>query len=85
MADLQNRLTPDQRKILRRMAQEPGDGHLTAQWIAEGCGHFYDTPWASARLPSLVKRGFAENLSRGWYVITDAGRAALQPTEAADD
>lgn len=72
------KLTEKQRQILRHMAKEPGDGHLRAEWIAEGCGHFYDTIWASSALPALAKRGLVEKLGvPGWWVITTAGRAAL--------
>jgi hypothetical protein len=72
------RLTDDQRAILRVMARERGDGHMIAVWIAESCGHYYDTPWANSRLPSLIKRGLISRLGDGWYAITDAGRSLLQ-------
>lgn len=76
-------LNGDQLAILSLMAKEPGDGDLCAQWIAEGCGHAYDTPWASSRLPTLAKRGLITKLSPGWYRISDAGRALISNTEAS--
>lgn len=72
------KLPPDQATILRRAADEPGDGWLTAVWIAESCGHAYDTPWAASKLPGLAKRGLMERGGRGWWRITEAGRQALK-------
>lgn len=80
------KLTEDQRAILSYMGGPTvkfGDPYVCASWIAESCGHYYDTPWASAKLPALVKRGLVVRGQRGWYAITPAGRAALQPQEKA--
>lgn len=77
-------LTMAQREILQALANEPGDGDMCAEWIAEQCGHFYDTPWASGRLPALVRRALVQRLSKGWYRITPAGRAALSQGERED-
>lgn len=83
------KLGSEQERILRGLTNRhrygrAGDGKeegwATAQWLAEGCGHAYDTPWASSRLPGLIKRGLVERGARGYYRITDAGRAALEPT-----
>ena len=79
------KLTDDQRQILGEMAnlrKYPADNPWAcANWIAEGCRHHYDTPWASARLPGLAKRGLIERGDRGWWKITAAGRAALSAKE----
>ena len=73
------RLTEAQKAILSALDHEPGDGWLTANNIAEMCGHFYNTPWASSKLPGLVRRGLIEKDGSGYYSrITSAGRAALQ-------
>ncbi len=75
MAD---KLNDEQRQILAYLArQKPPENYHLAVWIAEGCGHYYDTAWASARLPGLLKRGLIERGGKGYYAITDAGRAAL--------
>lgn len=79
------RLTADQRKILTSLASEKGDGWCTAAWIAEDNDHWFDTPWASGKLPGLVKRGFVEKGARGWYRITPAGRAALTRNSETGD
>lgn len=71
------KLTEAQRQILAWMATQK-DNTVCAQWIAEGCGHAYDTAWASRKLPALVKRGAVEQLSPTWYAITPAGRQALK-------
>jgi hypothetical protein len=71
-------LTDEQMQILAYMARTKTGEYETAVWIAEGCGHFYDTVWAAARLPGLIRRGLIERLSRGTYLITEAGRAALR-------
>lgn len=73
---MSEKLTPDQRQILTYMATTK-DPHVCANWIAESCDHFYDTQWASSKLPGLIKRGFVDRLDRGWYAITPAGRAAI--------
>lgn len=67
-------LTDKQKAILRYLNTQP-DG-ATANWIAEGCGHFYQTSWASSAMPTLVKRGLVNSPSRGWYVLTKAGLVA---------
>ena len=70
-------LRPEQDQIIRYMATQP-EG-VRVMWIAEGCGHFYDTQWAASRLPALVKRGLvAKQGLPGWYVLTDVGRAAAR-------
>ncbi|MFG1417228.1 hypothetical protein V5F38_05365 [Xanthobacter sp. V0B-10] len=67
------KLTDEHMLILRFL----DDGQSAyAQWIAEGCGHAYDTPWAAGRLRTLSNRGLVERIGRCWR-ITDAGRAAL--------
>jgi hypothetical protein len=71
------RLNPNQRRILERLAREPGEGHMTPSWISEACGHFYRPEWANVRLKALAERGLVESVCRGWWVITDAGRAAI--------
>lgn len=73
-----SKLTPDRIKILQVLASERGEGWCTAMWIAEDCDHFFDTPWASSKIPGLVKLGYVERGDRGWYRITDAGRLSLQ-------
>ncbi|MFG1302669.1 hypothetical protein V5F34_00820 [Xanthobacter autotrophicus] len=71
-------LTEAQEQILGYMAKWKGDDAWTcAMWIAEGCKHHYDTPWAGGKLPGLVKRGLVEKGARGWYRITDSGRHLL--------
>jgi restriction endonuclease Mrr len=75
-------LTDDQSAILTEMADRQAykdrDGNVaTAQQIAEGCDHWFETEWASSRLPGLIKRGLVERVSRGCYRITEAGRAAI--------
>ena len=72
----ETKLNDDQRAILTYMNRWPGEPQYT-QWIAEGCGHSYDTPWASGRLPGLAKRGLVEKTIPGCWRITDAGREAL--------
>ncbi|MFG1284430.1 hypothetical protein [Xanthobacter autotrophicus] len=80
-------VTDHQRQILTaftnvRAFGRPGDGNgegwATAVWVAEMCDHHYDTPWASSKLPGLIKRGLVEKGQRGWYRITDAGRRLLK-------
>lgn len=72
------KLNENQRAILRYMARHKGaDGIVCANWIAECCGHAYDTPWASSKLPRLAKLGLVKKLAPGWWEITPAGRAAL--------
>ena len=65
--------------ILRAMsdARRYADGWVTPQWIAEDCDHFFESIWASGRLSGLVKRGYVKPGARGYYRITDEGRAAL--------
>lgn len=70
------KLTGEQRQILDYMARTK-DPYVCANWIAECCGHFYETEWASKRLPGLFKRGLIEKGARGWYAITPAGRTVL--------
>lgn len=82
-----SKLTDAQQAILREMSSHRRyeDGWATAQWIAESCGHYYDTPWVSSKLPNLIKRGFVERGIRGYYRITHAGRSALvQAAEKAE-
>jgi predicted transcriptional regulator len=73
-------LTEDQIKILTEMTdfRSYKNGWAMAQWIAENCGHAYDTPWASSKLQGLIRRGFVERGGRGFYRITAAGRAAIE-------
>ena len=73
------KLTDDQRTILAYLNRSPDDAQYTV-WIAEGCGHAYDTPWASGRLPGLAKRGLIEKTIPGCWRITEAGREALRKT-----
>ena len=77
------KLTADQLAILQSRSFSQGDGYSTANWIAEECGHFYETSWASARIPGLIKRGLIERGSKGWYRLADAGRAAIEAHRAA--
>jgi hypothetical protein len=57
----------------------PGtSGWSTSNWVAESCGHFYDSQWAGSQMPALVKAGYVEKGERGWYRITPAGIAALE-------
>jgi hypothetical protein len=71
--------------ILRALANEPGDGHMKTVWVAELCGHAYDTPWAAGRLSALAKRGMVTRLGGGWWKIADAGRIALSPPVAGSE
>jgi DNA-binding PadR family transcriptional regulator len=78
------KLTEAQQAILTDLAHPVRygeDGYATAQWIAESCGHFYDTPWVSSKLPGLFNRGFIEKGGRGYYRITPAGHAALEQSK----
>jgi DNA-binding PadR family transcriptional regulator len=71
-------LTHGQREILSYLArQRDPEDYQTAVWIAEGCGHFYETAWASSKLPALLRRGLIQRGGKGYYAITPAGRAAL--------
>lgn len=76
------KLSPDHITILTYMAREfrrnPANGFTRPVWIAESCGHAYDTGWASSRLPTLLRNGLIERGGLvGHYRITDAGIAAL--------
>lgn len=71
------KLTEEQTAILRSRSFRQGPGHSCAQWIAEECGQSYNTPWASSRLPGLMKRGLVERISPGWYQLTPEARALL--------
>lgn len=73
------KLTEAQITILREMSntRRYEDGWAMAQWIAESCGHAYDTPWVSGKLPGLIRRGFVERGIRGNYRLTDLGRSAI--------
>ncbi len=70
-------LKDDHIQILRYLVAHEYEGVQDTVWIAEGCGHWYNTPWASSRLAILKKRGLVENRVRGSWSITDAGKAAL--------
>jgi predicted transcriptional regulator len=76
---MSRKLTSDQTAILRDMINDRRyeDGWATANWIAENCGHAYETSWASSKIPGLIKRGLIERGIRGYYRITTAGRSAL--------
>jgi len=77
------KLTEDQITILRYMSYHHGDDAWNlAKWVAEGCGHAYDTPWASSRLRQLVHKGLVEK-GVGYWRITDKGRGTLASIEAA--
>ena len=84
-------LNPDCLAILAEMANRrhypDTDGNLaTAKWVAESCGHFYDTPWCSKRLPGLIKRGYVERTGlRGYYRITELGRSALAQSKGGEN
>jgi len=67
------KLTDDHKRILRYVSKEPA----LAQWVAEGCDHAYETPWASSRLRSLAKRRLVERIGIYWH-LTPAGRTALE-------
>lgn len=81
----EQKLNGAQRQILTEMAtaqryeQEP----VTAMWIAESSDHWFDTPWASSKLPTLIRRGFVEKVDRIHYRITaspiPAGRLSHDP------
>jgi hypothetical protein len=73
-------LNADQIKILTYLRTQPEGA--CAQWIAEGCGHFYETGWASGRMPTLVRRELVNKLSPGWYQLSKAGHAAIVIDEA---
>ena len=76
-------MTPEQIIILRYLATVPGDDAWNLSvWVAEGCGHAFDTPWAGSRLPQLLRRGYVEKGGGGYWRITDAGRAALAEVPA---
>lgn len=85
MTTTQQKLTIEQEGILRDMTNKRryADGWATANWVAESCGHYYETKWASSRLQGLIKRGYVERGARGYYRITDAGRTALATKESA--
>ena len=77
-------LTEDHKKILAFLARHDATvGAQYAQWIAEACGHAYDTPWATHRMNTLAHYGLVEHLESKAWRITDAGRAAL--ATAKDD
>lgn len=66
-------ITEDHMTILRYLQ----DGQTAyAQWIAEGCGHAYETPWAAGRLRTLFNCGLVKRVGRCWC-ITDAGQGEL--------
>lgn len=69
------KLSEKQLQILRYMATQRDGAY--ALWIAEGCGNYYNTEWASSSLTTLRRRGFVECPTRGWYVLTEAGRSAI--------
>lgn len=79
------KLTEAQQAILRTLAAERGEGWMLAAWIAERNGHFYDTPWASGKLPTLLRHRIIEKSGKGYYRITEAGRAALAAMEGKSD
>jgi hypothetical protein len=68
-------ITSGQRQILAYLARHAAEGAQNIEWIADGCGHRYDRPWASSRLATLKRNGLVENLWRGVWRITDAGKA----------
>lgn len=72
-------LTAAQLQVLRDFTNSKRyeEGLATAQWVAESCGHAYDTPWATSNIAKLTKRGLVERVSRGVYRITSAGVAAI--------
>jgi len=66
-------MTYGQRQILTYLAKHATAGAQDTAWIAEACGHWYDTPWASTRLKTLKKHGLVDNRAKGSWIITDAG------------
>jgi len=83
------KLTEHQRAVLTEMANSwrypVSDGRWAmAQWVAEGAGHTYDTPWAASQLPGLIRRGLVERGTRGYYRITPAGLTVLQAPLSQD-
>lgn len=79
---VQSKLTDKQRQILAYLKRQP-EGARTV-WIAEMCGHAYETPWASTAMPRLLDLGLvARQGLPGWYVITEAGRAAIETGDGA--
>jgi hypothetical protein len=70
-------MTSDHRKILFYLLKHEGEGAHNTAWIAEGCEHWYDTPWASSRLATLKRSGMVESPYRGVWRITELGKAAI--------
>jgi DNA-binding MarR family transcriptional regulator len=72
-------LTDDHLMILRYLSGFHGDDAWNmAQWVAERCGHAYDTPWASSRLRQLLRRGLVERGDGPYWRVTDAGRDEVE-------
>lgn len=70
------RLSDDDLTILRFLVTQP-DG-VRPIWVSEHYGHWYKPEWANTRLRRYCRLGLVANPSKGWYVITDAGRDAAK-------
>ena len=66
-------LNTDQQSILMARSLHTGEGITTPAWIAEECGR--NGSWALRGLTTLIEKGLAERVTRGWYRLTDAGKS----------
>lgn len=83
-AALKTQLTVNQILVLAYLKTQP-EGARTV-WIAEACGHFFDTPWAARIMRRLVGVGLVERMGPpGWYALTEDGENVAKTKEGERD